>query len=151
MHVRRNILIMSIDIMGLVCRILQLKKALGGANIFFLTGQSGAKTFFQVKNVLHRPGGTINFALALIKLRQFSRCMHFYSQRSTLMLTSVYLTCVLVVLSVHEVHDGSVWWNTLAREKVVSEGHRGEQGEREVANVNRQQRNAREVYHLKRR
>ena len=53
-----------------------------------------------------------------------------------------------MVLSVHEVHDGSVWWNTLAREKVVSEGHRGEQGEREVANVNRQQRNAREVYHL---
>ena len=51
--------------MGLVCRILQLKKALGGANRFFLTGQSGARAFFQVKMVLHRPGGTIHFAWAL--------------------------------------------------------------------------------------
>ena len=59
-------------------------------------------------------------------------------------------TFVLVVFSVHEVHDGSVWWNTFARQKVVSKGHRREQGEREIANVNRQERDAREINHLKR-
>ena len=37
-------------------------KGLGGSNRFFLTGHSGARTFFKWKMFLHRPGGTIIFA-----------------------------------------------------------------------------------------
>ena len=40
----------------------------GGANRFFLVGQSGAKTFSQVKLGFAPARGTINFAWALKQL-----------------------------------------------------------------------------------